>query len=366
MVACNTVNPRLGGPPEGQLHLVDLIAAWAGRWGLSVRRFPVGRGEDNLLVFCEPSPSAPWLLFDSHLDTVAAEGMTVPPFELGERGARLHGRGSCDTKGSGAAMLWALRDYARASHRPNAVGILFTADEEVRMTGARVFAAGPLGEYLPRLRGIVVGEPTALHPVVATNGVVRWRTIARGVAAHSSNPALGRSAISAMVRVVEAFETRYVPAVTATHPMTGKAAASVNIITGGSQVNVIPDFCAIECDRRLVPGENAGQALAQRDAALAGCPEIEHDSLYVVPPLEEASSRRLFAWAQPHLRAAGTPSLPAGAAYVTNGSLYAAAGAQVLVLGPGHAAQAHTSDEWIARDDLLKAADVYGRLMASA
>ena len=120
-----------------------------------------------------------------------------------------------------------------------------------------------LKEFLPKVRGVIVGEPTLLRPVVAHNGVIRWRTITRGRAAHSSDPSKGVSAISAMLRVVETLESKYVPSVTRTHPMTGRAAASVNTIRGGTAVNIIPAVCEIECDRRTVPGETAEQILRE-------------------------------------------------------------------------------------------------------
>ena len=363
MVACNTVNPRFGGPAGGARNLGVQLEAWAGAWGLECRWYPVGAGEANLLLFCEPARDLPWLLFDSHLDTVGIEGMTVEPFVLTRRGDRLYGRGACDTKGSGAAMLWALREYARSEIRPHAVGVLFTVDEEAGMTGARGFAGQHLAEFQPRLRGVVVGEPTSMRPVVATNGVVRWRTITRGIAAHSSEPTRGRSAISAMVRVVQMLEEKYVPAVVRRHPLTGPAVASVNVIVGGTQVNVIPDFCAIECDRRLVPGETSEAALTERDRALADGPAVEHDSIYTVPPLTEESTRVFHAWARPALAATGCDAAGTGAAYVTNASIYATSGAPVLVLGPGEASQAHTRDEWISRDQLHLAVRTYRSLM---
>ncbi|MBI2498143.1 MAG: M20/M25/M40 family metallo-hydrolase, partial [Opitutae bacterium] len=120
--------------------------------------------------------------------------------------------------------------------------------------------------------------------------------------------------------------------------------------------------CEIGCDRRLVPGETAVQVLAERDAALTGL-AVEHDSQYLAPPLPPGSSAALHAWMQPAFAAAGLDGGATGAAYATNASHYAAAGAPVLVLGPGDIAQAHTKDEWLDRRELAKATALYGALL---
>jgi acetylornithine deacetylase len=166
-----------------------------------------------------------------------------------------------------------------------------------------------------------------------------------------------------MLRVVEALESRYVPMVTRQHPMTGRAAMSVNVIRGGTQVNIIPEKCEIECDRRTVPGETAAQVLAERDAVLAGH-AVEHSELYVVPAMGDELSRDLLGRLQAVLRGHGLDGAAQGAPYVTDASHYGAAGAPAIVLGPGHFAQAHTKDEWVARDQLALAGKVYRDLMA--
>ncbi len=362
MVAHDTVNPLFGGPAGGEAALVAHLEKLALGWGLQARRCPVPAGGENLLITCAVSASAPWLIFESHLDTVSVAGMTVDPFRATMAEGRLHGRGTCDTKGSGAAMFWALREYARGAARPHNVGLLFALDEEARMTGAQAFAARELKEFLPRLRGLIVGEPTMLRPVTASNGVIRWKTITRGRAAHSSVPANGQSALSAMLRVVSALESRYVPTVTKSHPMTGRAAMSVNVIRGGAQVNIIPDYCEIECDRRTVPGETTAQVLAERDAVLAGL-TVEHSDLYVAPAMGDELSRGVLARLQQVLQAHGLDGTAQGAPYVTDASHYGAAGAPTIVLGPGDIAQAHTKDEWVACEQLALAVAVYGGLM---
>lgn len=363
MVAHDTVNPFFGGKPGGEAALIAHLEKLAHSWGLKTRRCPVPGGGENLLITCEVDLAAPWLMFESHLDTVSVAGMTVDPFQVTVTDDRIYGRGTCDTKGSGAAMFWALREYARGVVRPRNVAMVFAADEEARMTGAQAFAAGELKAFLPRLDGVIVGEPTLMQPVTASNGVIRWKTTTRGVAVHSSVPAKGRSAISAMLRVVEALESRYVPMVTRQHPMTGRAAMSVNVIRGGTQVNIIPEKCEIECDRRTVPGETAAQVLAERDAVLAGH-AVEHSELYVVPAMGDELSRDLLGRLQAVLRGHGLDGAAQGAPYVTDASHYGAAGAPAIVLGPGHFAQAHTKDEWVARDQLALAGKVYRDLMA--
>lgn len=362
LVSFNTVNPDFGGPLDGEATLAAAIERIAQGWGLHTRRYPVDDRRFNLLVACEVSASAEWLLLESHLDTVGVEGMTVPPFTLTCTDERLSGRGACDTKGSGAAMLWALGNYAFAAHRPRNAAVLFTVDEEAGMSGAQAFARTELREF-KRLRGIVVGEPTRLRPIVAHNGALRWRSITRGVAAHSSDPRKGRSAIAEMLRVVAALEEKFVPLANRDFPLTGRAAASINVIRGGSAVNVIPDYCEIHVDRRLVPGETAPDVLSQRDCALAGLP-VEHDSFYLAPPLPPGKSTALHAWMEPAFHALALNPAATGAPYATNASHYADAGASVLVLGPGDIAQAHTKDEWLARSDFFRAIELYGRLLA--
>lgn len=365
MVAHHTVNPFFGGEVGGEAALIAHLEKLAHAWGLKTRRCPVAGGGENLLILCEVSPSARWLMFESHLDTVSVAGMTVDPFNVKIENGRIYGRGTCDTKGSGAAMFWALQDYARSASRPHNVAMVFAADEEARMTGAQAFAAGELKEFLPKLDGVIVGEPTMVQPVTASNGVIRWKTTTRGVAVHSSVPSKGKSAITAMLKVMEALESRYVPTVTRSHPMTGRAAMSVNVIRGGAQVNIIPDRCEIECDRRTVPGETAEQVLAERDAVLQG-QAVEHSDLYVVPAMGDELSQKLLKRLQLVLAAHGLATAGQGAPYVTDASHYAAAGAPSIVLGPGHFAQAHTKDEWVAQDQLALATKVYRALLATA
>ncbi len=365
MISVDTVNASISGRAEAERPLAEYLEALAGGWGLGTTRLPVAGRGFNLLVHHAAVPGAPWLMFESHLDTVGTADMTIAPFGGEVRQGRVYGRGACDTKGSGAAMLWALKRYAEEPGRRN-VAIAFTLDEECAKAGVKALVDDQLPALGWPIAGAVVGEPTGNRPVTAHNGVVRWIIRTHGRAAHSSDPSLGRSAISDMIRVVQVLESRYIPFLDARHPLTGRAQCSINLIRGGTLINIVPDRCEIELDRRLVPGESEAEVLPAVEAVLGELrrddPEIDvrqAETTLSDPALDPASGGSFVPW----LLAALGGAEPSGVPYGSDASTFSTAGIPAVVLGPGDLAQAHTVDEWLAIDQLDAAVETYLTLM---
>jgi acetylornithine deacetylase len=369
MVGFDTVNTHVSGLPHPERPLADFLANLAASWGLTVKPLPIGDGGINLLIHLPPSDRKPWLLFQSHMDTVGVEGMTGPVFDAEIRGSRMHGRGTADTKGSGAAMLWTLKNLLESgSTCPNNIALLFTVGEEVGKLGARTFSEKHLSLLGWRPFLTLVGEPTLLRPVFAHNGIARIALETRGLAAHSSTPELGRSAISAMAHLILHLEKHFIPSLQATHHLTGRARASINIIHGGQQINIIPDRCVAEMDRRIVPSEDPGSVLPTLEAAIAEfCrlhPEIKAGMIlqpppYIDGPLETRHPTETRNFLTSVLNRHGIDPTPIGVPYGTDASFFAAAGLNCVVIGPGDIAQAHTSDEWIELEQLDWACAVF-------
>jgi acetylornithine deacetylase len=365
MVRIDSVNSALSGRAHAEDQLRDWLEDVATAFGLATRKLVTPGHADQLLVMHAVSADRPWLLFDSHLDTVDAAGMTIEPFGGVIDGDRLLGRGACDTKGTGAAMLWALRDYAAGDHQPNNIALLFSVDEEVGMVGVRAFLERDLPTLPFRPAAVFVGEPTDCHPVVAHNGTVRWSITTHGKAAHSSVPHEGASAISSMMRVVDAIESRYCNTLSAEHPLTGRAACSINLISGGTAINIIPASCTIELDRRLVPGEKASAALAAVDETLRPLgvsytmkPDVIH------PPLSDDGNRAVAAAAKSVLADMGLPTMVIGAPFATHAAYFAQAGLPTIVIGPGEPWSAHTREEFVHVSKIIRGVELYRRLMA--
>lgn len=371
MVRINSVNPELPGSDGGESALVDALQRLAVSWGMTTRRLPVPGMSDQLLILHEVGVG-PWLLFDSHLDTVAVEGMTIDPFGGECRDGRVWGRGACDTKGTGAAMLWALHRYtqqARAGESPNNIALLFSIDEEVSMRGIRSFIEQDLPGLGWRPDAAIVGEPTELRPVIAHNGCLRWRLTTKGLACHSSIPHEGRSAIRAMATVISALHEQYLDPLDARHPLTGPAVGSINTVRGGSAPNIVADTCTIEIDRRLLPGEEPDvqmQAVKRIvDALTSEGQPVEYEQQLQVfhPPLGTDHNGELTRSIQHALGDLGLPTLCLGAPFSTHACYFDEVGIPAVVWGPGSPHPAHTEDEWVAVEQIDRGAEAYLRLM---
>ena len=368
MVGFDTVNTHISGVADPERPLAEYLESAARAMGLPTRRLAASGESFDLFVTHEVAASAPWVLFESHLDTVSLAGMTIDPLAGAIRDGRMYGRGACDTKSSGAAMLCALRQYAEAPGSAN-VGVLFSVDEEVYKDGVRAFVEEHLPEMSWRPAGVIVGEPTELHPIVANNGVARWTIRTRGVAAHSADPSRGQSAIAMMVKVVDALEREYIAKLTTSHELTGKAQCSINRISGGVADNIIPEHCEIRLDRRVVPGEDGRDVRPTVERVLDDLrrahPEVNvsQDEHFVDEPLDPAGGEAFAAVVQRGLAELGLPTQVDGAPYGTDACMFSPAGIPAVVLGPGNIAQAHTHDEWIEVAQVDRAVEVYLNLM---
>lgn len=372
MIAVDSVNRHISGRAAAESGMVDLLERVADGSGLVARRLPVPDEADDLLVTAPVTADGPWLLLESHIDTVGIGGMVVEPHLPTETQGRIHGRGACDARASGAAMLAALAAHARtlAHGRPAINGaLLFTVDEEIGRSGIRRFMDTHLATLPWRPAAVVAGEPTRLRMVVAHNGLVRVVIRTHGVAAHSSDPSQGRSAISAMLPIVRTLEEQEFPAITASHPLTGTAVGSVNVIRGGEQVNIIPGACEIHVDRRTVPGESGqvvlGDLVAMLDRMRSAdrTLDVELTEPVIHDSLDPATNAGWASIVGATLARLGHDPEGIGVAYGTDASEYGAAGIPAVVLGPGDIAQAHAADEWVSTDQLEQAVTIYQELL---
>ncbi len=366
LVAIPSVNPMGRPDPADPRQRETRVSAYLEQFcndrGLPCQRVPIAPGRDNLLIRHESPGARRTILFDAHQDTVPVEGMTIDPFDPVIRDGRMHGRGSCDVKAGLAAMLMAVvRLHDERPAGAAAVVLACTVDEEYTHTGSSHLAV-----ERPAVDLAVVAEPTRLNLVTCHKGAVRWKVVTRGVACHSSTPHLGDNAIYRMARVVSALADHAATlSQRAPHPILGPPTLSVGRIDGGQSVNIVPDRCEIEIDRRLLPGENPAttpdtvrEALREALGSLEG---IEFLPPWVNMPAlaPEMPEPLLGALARAVQDVTGRAPEIGGVPFGTDAGPLGQSGLPCVVFGPGDIAQAHTRDEWIELDQVRAAAEIY-------
>ncbi len=356
LIGIDSVNVSMGG--RGEAAIAERVGTILRGLGCAVAVLEVEPGQPNVIATLGGDPALPVLMLQAHLDTVL---QPMVPLTVKRIDGRVYGRGACDTKGSLAAMIAAVERFASRDRRPTVV-LAGVMDEEAFMTGSLA-----LLDQIPKIDAAIVGEPTSLVPVRAHNGLVRFRIVARGRSAHTSRAHLGVNAVTAAARVVLAIEANLGPRLASRlHPLTGAALVTPSVIRGGSAVNLVPEWCEIEVDRRLAPGEDPQAALAEIDAVLeelraAGDDVVREAPTALKPGLETPADHPLIRAAEAAATAmAGRPVTAIGVPYGTDAAnLSGIGGIPCVVLGPGSIDQAHSANEWIAVEEVERAVDLY-------
>jgi acetylornithine deacetylase/succinyl-diaminopimelate desuccinylase-like protein len=338
-------------------HGEETIARFVGRFleaaGATVEYEEIAPGRPNVYGFWpSPSPDAKRLLFAPHLDTVTVEGMTIDPFGAEVRDGRLYGRGASDTKGSMAAMLWALKSVDLTQLNV-AVGFAGLADEESAQLGAKLCAERHLADFA------IVGEPTNLDVVYTHKGTAWIEIETHGLSAHGSIPSAGVNAIDRMANVLQILKQHFSHlSPLRTDPILGSATISTGIIRGGSKINVVPDRCIAEIDIRILPGQESMPQLIddffRRQEILAAIRPVKVSApLYTDPN-------------HPYIRQLqDLGSKLTGANWFCDAAVFAAESTPAIAIGPGLIAQAHTSDEFIQIVNLEQGAHFFTRFLNS-
>lgn len=371
LIALPSVNP-MGGEADPEIcfetRVTEFLINWSRQLGIEPIIQEIEEGRSNVVLLWENphQPNSEVILLDAHQDTVPVAGMTIEPFKPVVQDAKMFGRGACDVKGGLAAMMSA---FARIVQKapPDAPSVMLscTIDEEATTMGINALtnwlSTGDLP--CPKPVAAVIAEPTELDIIVTHRGVVRWKIEASGTACHSSTPELGENAIYRMGQVLNRIEkyAESLPTQKPAHPKCGPSTLSVGRIGGGASVNIVPEECWIEVDRRLIPGETAQEAQQAVIDELQSLPfeVIHHQPWLISAPLPDDENEALATSLLKSIDEVAGPHETIGVAFGTHASRTATVGIPSVVFGPGNIAQAHTKDEWIEIRQLQQAAEIY-------
>jgi acetylornithine deacetylase/succinyl-diaminopimelate desuccinylase family protein len=347
-------DPGTAAKNTGEARIVEYLADFFRKLALDVETQEVEPGRVNIIGKFSSRGARRSIALAPHTDTVSVAGMSIDPFGGVVREGRLYGRGSTDTKGSMAAMLAALANVVRRKDfREGDLDVYFCGlmGEESGNDGARALVQrGFKVDYA------IAGEPTDCRIVHTHKGTLWFKIITRGRSVHASMPEKGESAIGRMAEVVQWLLGDYAQSLRAKpHPVLGPPTVNVGTIRGGSQTNIVPDYCEIDVDRRMVPGETNEAVLAELKEKLKRLGIETVMGRDCVPLYTDPANP--FVQQLAAATGLGKEAL-VGAAWFCDAALFAEKGTPAVAFGPGNVAQAHTADEFIELKEAFRAARI--------
>ncbi len=331
--------------------VIDKLANWLDSSGFRINKQQCAEGKYNLIATLGDGSDG--LILSGHTDTVPMDEKLwqSDPFKLTERDNRLYGLGSCDMKSFLALAIAASQAFDRDQfQRP--LTIIATADEETTMSGARLLAHN--GERLGRY--CVIGEPTDMRPIREHKGIIMESVHFTGSSGHSSDPALGNSALEGMYEFIQhllAFrddlQKRY------NNPAFKVAIPTLNLghIHGGDNPNRICGECELHFDLRFLPGMELTELRARihdmaRELARQRNLQVDFESLFPgIPAMATPADSELTRYLEQ-----ATATKAGSVAFGTEGPYFNALDCETIILGPGSINQAHQPDEFLAMDQI--------------
>lgn len=338
-------------PSGKEGEICAFVEEHASRMGLPFLRQYVNDTRYNLLV--GPPLSDVSALLVGHLDT-------VPAYDLEQYGVRcegdeVFGLGTADMKGGCAAILEAMAAYVDDCARLPSAALCLVVGEEETGDGAMALVKEWKGDAV-----VFVAEPTAMQPATSHYGYAELELVAVGERRHAAMANRERNAIfavlQALLHVSDFVEKNYPRTILNIRDMHSSEAGFA-----------VADRCRACIDLHMppdLPFLDSVDVIAQHIRECAEDPEhlqitvLTADSGWVLP--EDCLAVKLGRAAA---LSSGVPWHDAPFRSHSDASVFARAGAQPLLLGPGLISKAHTRNESVPWTHIVRAARFYRALL---
>jgi putative selenium metabolism hydrolase len=325
------------------------------------------------------------MVYDSHIDTVGVGDPTAwqwDPFQGKIENGVFYARGACDEKGSTPGMIYGMalgRDLGLFS--PDEYTLYYFGNMEEWCDG---IAPNSFAEADPQVKPdfVVIGEPTKMLVYRGHKGRLEMKITAKGKSAHAASNHLGDNAIYKMLPIIKGI-SELEPHL-GDHEFLGHGKITVSDMKVSTpSINAVPDECTIFIDRRMTFGETKEGVKAQIEALI---PADQRDKIKLEELFYDEPSYTGFvfpvdkyfpAWAfeeshplvvagQKTRQLIGLPeAMPGKWNFSTNGIYWAGkAGIPSIGFGPGDEVTAHTTEDSVSLDDVVKATEFYALLPA--
>lgn len=346
-------------PPGNEREIAFFIKDFLEDLRIPCRLMKFGENRYNLIAFVGMGDG---LMLNGHMDTVPVgniENWKYDPFGKMING-KIYGRGAVDMKGGLVSMLTAVKNVVKdkAGFKRKLL-LAFVGDEEVALGGSKFFIKNGR-KLLWDVKYGVIGEPTAFMITRAQKGIANMRVKIKGKAAHGSSPELGDNAIYKACDMIQEIRKLIKGLKKKNDNVLGSGTINIGKMVGGIKVNIVPDYCEVDIDRRIIPGETPALARKQINDILKKLKiKAEIEALLSRLPMKIPEDSELIKMLKviTRTRTRGT------AGYTEAELYYRDCGIECVICGPGKIGIAHTVNEYMEISALKKGVIMFEKLI---
>lgn len=342
------------------------------------------KGRPDLVAVYKGSGGGRSLILNGHIDTMPSgslEKWDTDPWTLTEKDGKLYGLGADDMKGGLSAEILGLELALSLGFQPKGdIIIESVVDEEGGGNGSLAAAAAGY-----KADAAIIAEGSLLNVYTANRGAWLAEVEVEGKPIHASLKGFGENAIDKTVKVIWALhelEEKWMA--TKVHPLLQPPTINIGCIEGGVAASTVPESCRLKFDVEFYPSEKTIEGKMVRVDKNEVAREVEEYLNRMASGDEWLKDHPLkFSWYQdcpPYETDPGHPIVKCAleaAGAVTGGTseigglscgcdarhLCDIAGVPTIVFGPGTCHHAHVVNEFLPKEEFLRAIEALARII---
>ncbi len=340
-------------PSGKEYEITEYLATYLHEKKLPVTLREVDEGRRNVEVVFKESKLE--VAFIGHIDTVPA--FDIENYEYKDRDGEISGLGTADMKSGCAAMIEAFVSKYESGTIPQNCGLFLVVGEEESGDGTAALIKSRSFPWA------IVAEPTNLVSCLGHYGYLEMLVSIYGTRRHASMAGREYNAIFSMLNMLmklcETIQNKY--------PL---AVLNIRDIHSSESGFAVPGSCEACIDLHIPPEYESPKAFARKlkklvsdnlsGDSITGC-EIEfpivadgynlEDTGYIPEILKNTYKQHNMEWSPGYFNSH------------SDANLLIEIGCKPIILGPGQLEKAHTRDESVQIDQVIKAAEIYRTIL---
>ncbi len=356
----NLIKINSTNPGKFEKDVFNFVENLLNKKKIKYKKYILNKNRPNLVIKIGNKRIKDNVLFIGHLDTVPFGQLKwkYDPIGARELNGKIYGRGSTDMKSAVASMCAAILNRKDYNFKNKNIILALVSGEETGCEGSKLLAKKLQKE---KISVIISGEPTDNYPLLGHKGVLWLEASVSGKTSHGSSPQYGINSIYNAIdyiNILKNYNFKY------KNDYMKKSTINIGTFFSGQNINSVPDKATFSIDIRTVESnylylKEIKKILKSKNVKLK---EIVNLDMVYNEKWKNQQNLNLLKHICKLNKKSFTPKF---ANYFTDISPFQKYYDNPfnIIVGPGITQQAHQTNEYVKKDEIIKSRKIYEYLI---